>query len=43
MALDKRFPNDVLLGINRDNPELHDVYRLDLESGSLANQRTTPG
>ena len=43
VALDKRFPNDVLLGINRDNPELHDVYRLDLESGSLTKVTENPG
>ena len=33
--LDKRFPNDVLVGLNKDDPQFHDVYRLDLPSGRL--------
>jgi dienelactone hydrolase len=33
--LDKRFPNDVLVGLNKDEPQFHDVYRLDLPSGRL--------
>lgn len=32
---DKKFPNDLLLAMNRDNPELHDVYHLDLRTGDL--------
>ena len=27
--------DEVLVGINRDNPQLHDVYRLSLTSGEL--------
>jgi dipeptidyl aminopeptidase/acylaminoacyl peptidase len=33
--LDKRFPNDVLVGLNRDDPQYHDLYRLDLTTGAL--------
>jgi dipeptidyl aminopeptidase/acylaminoacyl peptidase len=33
--LDKRFPNEVLVGLNKDDPQFHDVYRLDLPSGRL--------
>jgi len=33
--LDKRFPTDVLVGLNKDDPQFHDVYRLDLPSGQL--------
>jgi dipeptidyl aminopeptidase/acylaminoacyl peptidase len=33
--LDKRFPNDVLVGLNKDDPQFHDVYHLDLASGRL--------
>jgi dipeptidyl aminopeptidase/acylaminoacyl peptidase len=33
--LDKRFPDDVLVGLNKDDPQFHDVYRLDLPSGRL--------
>ena len=43
IAADKRFPSEVLIGLNRDNPELHDVYRLDLESGTLAKEVDNPG
>ncbi len=39
----KRFPNDVLVGLNRDDPQLHDVYRLDLSSGELGKIVDNPG
>ena len=32
-----------LVGINADNPQLHDVYRLNLETGSLVKEITNPG
>src|SRR6266550_7011868 len=35
LAVDKRFPTEVLVGLNRDSAELHDVYHLDLVSGNL--------
>ncbi|HYX44671.1 MAG TPA: S9 family peptidase [Acidimicrobiales bacterium] len=41
--LDKRFPDHVLVGLNRDNPELHDVYRLDLRTGELEKVAANPG
>jgi Tol biopolymer transport system component len=31
----KQVPNDVLVGLNKDNPQLHDVYHLDLTTGEL--------
>ncbi|MGI8807069.1 MAG: S9 family peptidase [Acidimicrobiales bacterium] len=40
---DKRFPDTILVGLNRDNPELHDVYRLDLPSGGLEKIVENPG
>ena len=43
IAIDKRFPNDVLVGINLDNPELHDVYHLDLSTGDLRKVLESPG
>lgn len=43
IAADPRFPNDVLVGINLDNPELHDVYHLDLTSGDLTKIVENPG
>ena len=39
----KRFPNDVLLGLNKDNPQLHDVYHLDLTTGALEKIVENPG
>ncbi len=39
----KRRPSQVLVGINADNPQLHDVYRLDLESGALVKEIANPG
>src|SRR6266571_6926007 len=32
---DKHFPNELLIGMNKENPQVHDVYHLDLESGEL--------
>jgi dipeptidyl aminopeptidase/acylaminoacyl peptidase len=43
IAVDKRFPTDVLVGINFDNPELHDVYHLDLVTGDLRKVEENPG
>jgi dipeptidyl aminopeptidase/acylaminoacyl peptidase len=42
-ALDKAFPDDVLVGLNRDNPQLHDVYRLHLPTGELEKVFENPG
>ena len=39
----KRFPNDVLVGMNKDNPQLHDVYHLDLTTGELEKVVENPG
>jgi dipeptidyl aminopeptidase/acylaminoacyl peptidase len=43
IALEKKHPNEVLVGLNRDNPALHDVYRLNLASGELAKEVANPG
>jgi dipeptidyl aminopeptidase/acylaminoacyl peptidase len=43
VALDKRHPTTVLVGLNKDNPQLHDVYRLDLVSGELEKVVENPG
>jgi dipeptidyl aminopeptidase/acylaminoacyl peptidase len=40
---DKRFPEEILVGLNRDNPELHDVYRLHIPSGKLDKIVDNPG
>ncbi|MBI4042459.1 MAG: S9 family peptidase [Deltaproteobacteria bacterium] len=39
----KHFPNDILLGINKDNPNVHDVYRLSLATGELTLVVKNPG
>lgn len=31
----KRFPNELLIGLNRERREVHDVYRLNLTSGEM--------
>ncbi|MGV0745314.1 S9 family peptidase [Mycolicibacterium sp. XJ870] len=43
IAHQKRFPNDVLIAINKDNPQLHDVYHLDLTTGELRKILENPG
>jgi dipeptidyl aminopeptidase/acylaminoacyl peptidase len=39
----KSHPGEVLVGLNRDNPQLHDVYRIDLASGELVKTIENPG
>ena len=36
-------PTTMLIGLNADNPALHDVYRLDLASGDFTKIETNPG
>lgn len=36
-------PNEVLVALNRDKPELHDVYRLDLSTSELVKEIENPG
>ena len=43
IATRKSHRDEVLVGINRDNPQLHDVYRLSLTSGELAKLIENPG
>lgn len=39
----KHFPNELLIGLNKDNPQAHDVYHLDLTSGELTKVAENPG
>jgi len=39
----KHFPNELLIGMNKDNPQLHDVYHLDLTTGKLEKVAENPG
>ena len=43
IAVEKKFPTEILVGLNRDNPELHDVYRLNLIDGELVKEEQNPG
>jgi dipeptidyl aminopeptidase/acylaminoacyl peptidase len=43
LAMERKFPTEVLVGLNLDNAELHDVYRLDLVTGELAKEAENPG
>ena len=35
LARNKHFPNALLIAINKENPQVHDAYHLDLTSGEL--------
>ncbi|HZN13364.1 MAG TPA: S9 family peptidase [Acidimicrobiales bacterium] len=39
----KRRPDEVLVALNKDNEQLHDVYRLNLTSGALDKIEENPG
>jgi WD40 repeat protein len=43
IATEKKHPNEILIGLNKDNPQLHDVYRLDLTTGELVKEVDNPG
>ena len=40
---DKHFPNELLIGMNKENPQAHDVYHLDLTTGELTLVAKNPG
>src|SRR5437763_2377818 len=41
--LDKHFPHELLIALNKEDPKLHDAYRLDLTSGELTLVAKNPG
>jgi dipeptidyl aminopeptidase/acylaminoacyl peptidase len=43
LAIDKHFPETILIEINKDSPRLFDVYSLDLNSGALTLIAKNPG
>ena len=43
VGMDRDHPDVVLVGLNRDRPELHDVYRLLLSTGELEKVLDNPG
>jgi dipeptidyl aminopeptidase/acylaminoacyl peptidase len=40
---DRHFPNELLIGMNKENPQVHDVYHLDLTTGELTLVTKNPG
>lgn len=42
-ATDPNFPDEVLVSLNKRTPTLHDVYRLNVNSGSLTLDTENPG
>ncbi|MFB6613928.1 S9 family peptidase [Streptomyces sp. NPDC056367] len=43
LAHNRWHPTTMLIGLNKDRPGLHDVYRLDLVTGGLAKVAENPG
>jgi dipeptidyl aminopeptidase/acylaminoacyl peptidase len=43
VRLSKRHPDAMLVALNRDNEQLHDVYRVDLSTGQLEKVVENPG
>ncbi len=43
LAHNKQNPTTILLGLNKDDPKLHDVYSLDLKTGKLTFVLKNPG
>lgn len=42
-SMDKHFPDELLIALNKDNPQVHDVYHLDLPTGNLTLVAKNPG
>ena len=43
LGISRRRPGHILVGLNKDNPQLHDAYLLDLETGKLDRAAQNPG
>ena len=43
LGISRRRPGHILVGLNKDNPELHDAYLLELETGKLERAAENPG
>jgi dipeptidyl aminopeptidase/acylaminoacyl peptidase len=43
LAKNRRFPDKLLVGLNKENPQVHDVYRLSVSSGELELVAKNPG
>ncbi|MFH1374075.1 MAG: S9 family peptidase [bacterium] len=40
---DKHFPDELLIAMNKENPQVHDAYHLDLKTGDLTLMAKNPG
>lgn len=43
VEMSPHFPQEALIGLNERNSQLHDIYRLDIESGALTLVEENPG
>ena len=43
VGADKQMPSTILIAMNKEDKKLHDVYRLDLETGNLEMAAKNPG
>jgi dipeptidyl aminopeptidase/acylaminoacyl peptidase len=43
IAVNRKFPDQILIGLNKRDPRFHDVYRLDLRNGELVLDTKNPG
>jgi dipeptidyl aminopeptidase/acylaminoacyl peptidase len=43
IALDRNFPNEILVGLNISDPRKHDVYRINLKNGAVEFDTDNPG
>src|SRR3954451_24843546 len=43
LSKNKHFPDTLLVGLNKENPQVHDVYRLSISSGDLELVAGKPG
>ncbi|MBY0524473.1 MAG: S9 family peptidase, partial [Gemmataceae bacterium] len=43
IALDRGFPNELLVGLNLNDRRIHDVYRVDLTTGAVVLDTKNPG
>ena len=39
----RRFPNELLIAMNQEDPKFHDVYHLDIKAGKLTQVAKNPG
>ena len=43
LAYEKRFPDEMVIGMNKEDPSKHDAYRLNLQTSELRLVATNPG